>query len=164
VVALELRACGSRFGGGTAAVLQDLERLRPLAASLRDPARCAKHAALAQAAAGMLAPLERLHGLQQELAVALSELQQDADTVGTLVEEALSRFAVRHVLETTLREAVSELAGWAAKAKPNRDGAARELLDRIAAAYTMDRERAVHVRFAPLPIVEATAALDDVLF
>ena len=164
VVALELRACSSRFAGSTDAILRDLERLRPLAASLRDPKRRAKHAALAQAADDILVPLQRLHGLKQELAVALSELQQDADAVGELVDDAVSRFAVRHVLETTLRRTASELAAWAGNASPSIDGAAREVLDRIAAAYTMDRERAVHARFAPLPAVEPATGLDDVLF
>lgn len=164
VVALELRSCSSRFGAGTAVILRELERLRPLAASLRDPARRAKHAALAHAADDMLVPLQRLHGLERELAAALSELQRDADAVGELVEEAVSRFAVRHGLETTLRQSASVIAAWAAEAEPSADGAARKVLDRIAAAYTMDRERAVHVRFAPLPVAEAAAGLDDVLF
>ena len=164
VVALELRACSSRFGGGTDAILRDLERLRPLAASLRDQERRAKHAALAHAADDMMVALHRLHGLKQELAVALSELQQDADAVGKLVDDGVSRFAVRHVLETTLRRTASELAAWAEKTNPGPDGAAHEVLDRIAAAYTMDRERAVHVRFPPLPFVEPAAGLDDGLF
>jgi hypothetical protein len=67
-------------------------------------------------------------------------------------------------VETTLRRTASELAAWAGNASPSIDGAAREVLDRIAAAYTMDRERAVHARFAPLPAVEPATGLDDVLF
>ena len=163
-VAQELRLCSGSFGAGAAAILHDLERLRPIAASLRDPARCAKHAVLARTADDMLAPLQRLDRLQQELTAALSGLQNDADEVGHLVDNAVSRFGVRHGLVTTLRQVASELAAQTATHEPEHEASSRDVLDQIAAGYTMDRERAVHVRFAPLPRAAAPAELDDVLF
>lgn len=161
-VAQELRTCSVRFGAGAASILDDLERLRPIAARLRDPARSAQHAALARAADDMLVPLRRLHGLEQELAEALLALQSDADEVGQLVEDAVSRFAIHHDLATTLRDVAGDLAVWEVDAAAEQG--ASEVLDRIADHYTMDRERVVHSRFAQLPPVQAAAALDDVLF
>ena len=103
-VAQELRACSSRFGGDSAAVLGDLDRLKSIAAGLRDPAREARHVALAEATSGIVAALEHLSHLEHELYSALAQLQADADEVGRLAENAVSQFSVRHALAATLRQ------------------------------------------------------------
>lgn len=157
-VAQELRSCSGRFGVNAASVLQDLERLGSIATKLRDPSRQSKHAELAETTEGMLVPLRRLNGLEHELATALSDLQADADEVGRLAEAAVTQFAVHRTLAAMLRDAATDFAAW-------NDGDAydRAVLDRIAAGYTMAREREVHARFAPLPQAAADE-LEDVLF
>lgn len=158
-VAQELRLCSGRFGGHAASVLHDLDQLRSIASGLHDPSRRGRHAELAQTTDAMVAPVQRLGHLEHELATTLSELQNDADEVGRLVEAALSQFAVRHALAMTLRAAASEFASWTTAGS-----CAGEQLDRIAAIYTMARERDVHARFAPLPQETASADLADILF
>jgi hypothetical protein len=146
-VAQELRACGRRFAGDASAALSELERLRSLAANLRDPARAARHAALATAMDDMLSALRQLGQLEDEMAAALTQLRADADAVGRLVEDALSRFSVHRALATTLCEAADAFEAWTAA---DEDGT-QDILDRIAMSYTMVREREVHARVAPLP-------------
>jgi hypothetical protein len=159
VVARELRLCSLRFGASATAVLADLDRLRALAATRRDPSRRDKHAELARAAEELLAPLQRLRQLEQEVASILAQLTQDADEAGRLVAAAVAQFAVRHALAATLRQAAGELASWSGE-----DTDVSDVLDRVAAGYTMAREREVHVRFAPLPEAPASADLADILF
>jgi hypothetical protein len=140
-------------------VLHDLDRLAPIAARLRDPSRRGKHAELARATDELLAHLQRLDLLEHELAAALSQLQGDADAGVELVGAAIAQFAVRHALTETLRAAAGEFASWTA---PGASG--REILDRIAAGYTMAREREIHTRFAPLPQEATPPELADILF
>ncbi len=158
-VAQELRLCSARFGTDAANVLQDLDRLAPIAARLRDPSRRGKHAELARATDELLAHLQRLDLLEHELAAALSQLQGDADAVVELVGAAVAQFAVRHALAETLRAAAGEFASWTT---PGACG--REIMDRIAAGYTMAREREIHARFAPLPHEASPPELADILF
>ncbi|MEJ0017463.1 MAG: hypothetical protein WDN25_13040 [Acetobacteraceae bacterium] len=166
-VAQELRACSGRFGANAGSVLQDLDRLRPIAAGLRDPARRGEHAEIVRMTDAMPASLRRLGRLEQELVRALAELQADTDEVACLVDAAVAQFGVRHTLADMLREVAADLTSRtgtedAAGAADNE--AVGATLDRIATAYTMAREREVHLRFAPLPLAAATEEFADVLF
>ncbi|HUB16187.1 MAG TPA: hypothetical protein VMB34_29855 [Acetobacteraceae bacterium] len=144
-VAQELRLCGGRFGANAATVLGDLGRLRQVAETLCDPSRNAQHAESARATDALLLPLRRLNRLEQDLTALLAQLRADAAEVGSLVEAALAQFEVRQTLAVTLHAVAAGFAGW-----PRADRCPRELLDRIAACYTMAREREIHARFAPL--------------
>ena len=145
-VAQELRRCGMRFEAKAASVLSELDGVRTVAEALHDPARHEQHAEMAQAADALIAPLRRLHELEHDLVVTLSQLHADAAEVGRLVEGAIAQFSVRHALAASLRDVAVTFAAW-----PGAAAASGEVLDRVAAAYTMERERAVHARFAPLP-------------
>jgi len=148
-VAQELRLCGGRCEAHATSVQRDLDRLLPIAEALCDQSRHGRHTAAAQATDLLLESLQRLRNLERDLAAILSQLQSDAAEVGRLVEAALAQFAMRHELATSLRQA--------ADAFPDLSRAelcARETLDRIAADYTMAREREVHARFAPLPLTQ----------
>jgi hypothetical protein len=157
-VAQELRLCSGRFGAHASSVLQDVDRLRSIATGLCDPSRRNKHAEVRQAADNLLVPLRQLSELQRTLSMTLSELESDADRVGRLVETAVSQFATRHALASTIRAASAEFSSW------TNDSACADVLDRIATIYTMAREREVHARFAPLPQEAVSTELSDVLF
>ena len=156
-VAQELRQCGSRCEAHAVAVRRDLDRLLSITDALCDPSRHDRHVAAAQATDLLLEPLQRLRRLDHDLAAILSQLQSDAVEVGRLVEVALAQFAMRHELAAALREAAAAFAALQPAA-----GCPGDVLDRIAAGYTMAREREVHARFAPLPLAEAEQ--DSVLF
>ncbi len=158
-IAQELRLCSASFGRNADEILQDLEKLTPVANRLRDPTRRAAHSAIAQATNDVFVPLRRLSDLEQELAAAIAQLQTDADCVGRLVEDAIARFAVRHELTMTLHEVAEDFMTW-----PHTDVGSSDTLETIAAGYTMAREREVHARFAPLPQEIAAAELTDILF
>lgn len=165
-VAQELRACGRRFAGEAAGVLDELDRLRSQAAGLLDPQRQQEHAALAGAADGMLAAVKELQRVEGELRQGLVQLRTDAEQVGQLVTVALDRLSVRQPVVDTMRQAAQQLAAQADSAPPDPPDAA-DLLQRIAATYTMAREREVHTQLSPL-LAQTDAAAgsdpDDVLF
>jgi hypothetical protein len=164
-VAQELRGSSARFAAEAVAALDDVARLRGIASGLRDPARQAKHAALAEAMESMLSALKRLGALEAELAASLDDLHRHAEQVTGLLEAAISQFAVRHRVIEIIRGVADAIAPAPSEAAPaGPDPAEQALLDHIAAGYTMAREREVHARFAPLPkAVEASgAATDDI--
>jgi hypothetical protein len=165
-VAQELRACSARFAAEAAAALDDLHRLRGIASELRDPAREAKHAALAEATESMLTALRRLDTLEAELGAALAGLHEDAKEVTGLLDAAVSQFSPLQGVAETIREVAVELAPAASETVPAEPAPSdRSLLDAIAASYTMAREREVHARFAPLPeACESAGDMADVLF
>lgn len=168
VVAQELRACGCRFAGEAAGVLGELDQLRSQAAGLLDPRRQQQHAALARAADSMLAATRELQRVEGELRQGLIELERDAEQVGRLVAAALERFAVREAVVTTMRQSARQLAaGPGTGTGTEQTAAAAALLQRIAATYTMTREREVHARLSPLPAQDAAVSLpcaDEILF
>lgn len=162
VVAQELRACGHRFAAEAAGVLEELGRLRSQAAGLLDPERQLQHAALAQAAETMLAAVGQLHRLEGELQQGMAQLQSDADHVAHLMRDALEQFAVRQSVTALMRDSARQIGSWGAAGAAD----ATSLLERIAATYTMTREREVHASLAPLPEAARADAsdADDFLF
>jgi ABC-type transporter Mla subunit MlaD len=151
-VAQELREASGRFAVVAADAVEQLGRLRTIAAGLRDPGRQSRHAALAATTRDLLGALERLDALERELAAALAQLQADATQVRGLVDEAVAQFAIRHQVVAGIRQVAADLLEGQERDAPRViDEAAQALLDRIAAGYTMAREREVHARFAPLP-------------
>ena len=157
VVAQELRLCSGRFGANAAQVLRDLDRLPAIAATLRDPSRPERRAEFERATDALLASLRRMRELECDLASALAGLQDEAAAVGQLVDAALGRFAIRHELIATMRAAATRFT-VSTDATP----CPPEIFDRIAAGYTMAREREIHRRFAPLPAEQDDAS--DILF
>ncbi|HET8995273.1 MAG TPA: hypothetical protein VFN42_01260 [Acetobacteraceae bacterium] len=161
-VAQELRHCGRRFAGEAAGVLDELGRLRSQVAGLLDPERQNQHAALAQAAETMLAAVEQLHRLEDELRQGMLQLQTDAEQVGRLMADALEQFSVRETVAALMRDSARQIESCGGADGPDTTA----LLQRIAATYTMTREREVHARLTPLTLSEAAGAsdADDFLF
>jgi len=149
-VAQELRLCGGRCEAHAVSVRRDLDRLLPIAEALCDPSRHGhgRHEAATHTADLLCGPLQRLRRLEHDLAAILAQLQSDAAEVGRLVEATLAQFAMRHELARYMREVAAALSAFSSA-----EACSRETLDRIAAGYTMAREREVHARFAPLPAV-----------
>jgi hypothetical protein len=158
IIARELRTCGGRFGASAEQVRRELDSLGTIAATLSDASRTDRHVAFARATDELLVSLRRLRAVGDELGRTLAGLREDAQEVGRLVEAALARFSVRHTLVATLRDLSVSFAAW-----PNLTPCPAETFDRIAACYTMAREREVHARFAPLPR-QQTDATEDILF
>lgn len=159
-VALELRVCGTTFEAIAMAVQREIGRLRPITDALCDQSRHGEHTELAEAMAALLVPLQQLHRLEHDLTATLAQLHTGAAEVGMLVEAAVTNFAVRHALAAKLRQSAALCAAW-----PPARRCTPDLLDRIAAGYTMAREREVHARFAPLPQAQpAVAEAEAVLF
>jgi hypothetical protein len=84
----------------------------------------------------------------QRMRLALAGLAGDGEAVVRLLHDAVEGFAVQHEIGAVLREAAADCNRQAEQAA---DQAVPEaMLARIAASYTMARERTVHARLAPL--------------
>jgi hypothetical protein len=114
---------------------------------------------------------EQLQSAGHDLADGLVALERDSDHVGYLLRAATDTAGAHEAMGQGLLQAAAALAGSGDAEAPS---AAAGMLDGFADAYTMDRERLVHNRFAAacggLPQLVMTqpdgaaAALDDCLF
>ncbi len=173
-IAQALRDCGTRTAGLAAAVLAELQHMLATAASLTESAREHGESVAAGVVRGMTEAVQRLNETGQRLAGALAGLDEDSDTVGSLLATAVERFTVRYEISRVLRQAAVDCLrlGEPGDGADVGDGAAsgERILALIAGGYTMAREREVHARFAPLSGVEqaapraAEAELADMLF
>ncbi len=170
VVAQEMRAYANSTAEDTGDVTAGLGRLVDTARQLTGSA----HGSAAEAAAAadaMTASIARFGALGRAESQALSDLERDGRTVEALLQQTAALTAAHAEISAALQAAAAELSDLAEAAGAADDddlAAAAPLFAEIAAAYTMDAERAVHARFAPggaLPAaVEAASELDDILF
>jgi hypothetical protein len=114
---------------------------------------------------------QQLQSAGQDLADGLLALERDSAHVGNLLRDATETAGAHEALEQGLRDAAAALAR---AEDANAPSDAARMLDAFAHAYTMDRERTVHNRFAAarggLPQIVMTQAecaadaLEDCLF
>ncbi|MDR3538966.1 MAG: hypothetical protein P4L71_20900, partial [Acetobacteraceae bacterium] len=179
IIAQALRDCGKGVMGQVGTASQQLQQLVALTASLTgaadetpDGGTTGQRPSAARSVADrMLTALGQLSHAGQALVGALAGLQRDSLAASSLLETAAAGFSVHRDLSEVLRSAAATLDGIAAESDTvDADPAATAaLLDRVAASYTMARERDIHRRFAPDSAACRTAerapdALEDMLF
>ena len=179
VISQAVRDCGQQTARHAAAVLESLQHLLANAATLAaadtaqgdmaqgDTAQSAD--GIDAAARRMTRAVRRLGDIGQRMGAALTRLAGDGEAVAQLLHTAVEGFAVQHEIGAVLRDAAAACEQLAEQTADNEVPEAA--LARIAASYTMAREREVHGRFAPLRGAPATdvpvtadADLADVLF
>lgn len=148
VISQAVRDCGQQTERHAAAVLEALRHLLADAATLAaaDTAQGADD--IDAAARRMTGAVRRLGDTGQRMGAALVGLANDGAAVAQLLHTAVEGFAVQHEIGAVLRDAATACLRLAEHAA---DGEVSDAaLARIAAGYTMAREREVHARFAPL--------------
>jgi hypothetical protein len=173
VVAQELRELGTRTSAQAVSMLQALAEMTCLAASLCEPDGARRQAEAGDIGGNIPGALKALASLGQTLSDALAELEADSNHAATLLESAGGAFAVCHKIGGKLHRIAacfSEIGAGACCVAEDVDEPGRDLLARIAATYTMARERAVHAAVVPwaasavASVASGTDELEDVLF
>ena len=148
VIAQAVRDCGRLTAQHAAAVLDALQRLLTDAGTLAAANAASGADAIGTVAQRMTEAVHLLGDTGQRMRLALAGLAGDGEAVVRLLYDAVEGFAVQHEIGAVLREAAADCNRQAEQAA---DQAVPEaMLARIAASYTMARERTVHARLAPL--------------
>ncbi len=148
VIAQAVRDCGRLTAQHAAAVLDALQRLLTDAGTLAAANAASGADAIGTMAQRMTEAVHLLGDTGQRMRLALAGLAGDGEAVVRLLHAAVEGFAVQHEIGAVLREAAADCNRQAEQAA---DQAVPEaMLARIAATYTMARERMVHARLAPL--------------
>ena len=148
VIAQAVRDCGRLTAQHAAAVLDALQRLLTDAGTLAAANAASGADAIGTVAQRMTEAVHLLGDTGQRMRLALAGLAGDGEAVVRLLHAAVEGFAVQHEIGAVLREAAADCNRQAEQAA---DQAVPEaMLARIAATYTMARERMVHARLAPL--------------
>jgi hypothetical protein len=148
VISQAVRDCGRQTAQHAAAVLEALQQMLADAGTLAAADVAQGADAIDSAAQRMTGAVRRLGGMAERMGAALIGLAGDGEAVVLLLHTAVEGFAVRHEIGAVLREAAEACTRQAGQAH---DGdISHAVLARIAAGYTMARERTVHARFAPL--------------
>jgi hypothetical protein len=172
VIAQALRECGRQIAASATAVRGELDAILARADALG-------HAGRRDAAAGvrlvidtMTAAVARLAEADQAMVAARGTLEtQCGDLAGTLAT-ALAAFRVGEHISAPLRQVAEAAVRWAAAANaaavlPAGRATRTHLLDRIAAGYTMQRERTIQARVTGIDPTEPAPAeamvLEDLL-
>ena len=157
VISQAVRDCGGQTAQHAAAVLASLRRLLADAGTLTaaDAARGAD--AIDAAARRLTGAVRRVGDTGQRMTEALTKLAGDGEAVARLLDAGVEGFAVRHEIATVLRETAAKCLRLAGQTDDDGIPEATTMA-RIAASYTMARERTVHARFAPSQAAPSLAA------
>ena len=172
IIAQELRLYANEIASEASEVMTDLDQLVARAGALSGRAEDDRTADIASIAEIMAHSLSRLTTAGQALAGALGTLEHDGNVVAASLQETAVRTSVHEEIGRALRLAGTELADVAPEpvSEPGPVGPeAERLIERIAASYTMERERAILDRQVPGRSHQrgpepASADLDDILF
>jgi hypothetical protein len=180
VIAQELRVYAGEIATEGATVREALDGIVATATSLSTREQAGRATEIAAVAEAMTGAVGRLQGAGERLAGAFAKLEIDGEAVAGQLKAAAEKTAQNAEMGGLLRRLSQDLAATL-PAAPAIDDALppllSEVLDRIAASYTMDRERAVHARYLasettiparavpdPAPAQTAEDALADMLF
>ena len=166
VIAQAARDCGRQTAQHAAAVLDALEKLLTDVGTVATADSAERVASIDSTAQRMTGVVRRLGSTGQRMRQALAGLADDGAAVARLLRTAVGDFAVQHEIGTVLHDAAAACMRLAEHSTDH--DAADAVLARIAAGYTMAREREAHSRVAPLlsaaPEPEAAPAGDDAVF
>jgi len=179
IIAQELRLYANEIASEANDVMTDLDQLVVIAGALSGRTQDGRAVDIASVADVMTRSLARLTTAGQTLATALATLERDGHAVAASLQETAAHTSTHEEIGRTLRSAAAELTRVTpgldeefAVASPQLD----RLLEKIAASYTMKRERAILDRLAPgrsprndsaLPPLSGAAPaadLDDIFF
>ena len=172
IIAQELRVYANEIAAEASDVMTDLDRLVASAGAMSGRIEDDRAAEMASIAEIMAQSLSRLTIAGQALAGALGTLEHDGNAVAASLQETAVRTSVHEEIGRALRSAAAELADVAPGpvSEPAPVGPeAERLIERIAASYTMERERTVLDRQVPGRSHQrrpdtATTDFDDILF
>jgi hypothetical protein len=151
VIAQAVRDCGRQTEQLAAGVLEALQQLLSGAGTLAAAAQSLGADAVDGVAQRMTGAVRRLGDTGQRMGAALAGLAGDGAAVARLLDTAVDGFAVRHEIGEVLRAAADACGAQAEQAAQTDGDHSAPVLARIAATYTMAREREVHAHVVPAP-------------
>ena len=155
VIAQMLRQGGRDIAAAADTVRARLVDISSQAAELADGRRRGVLDSIGRLGATMTAAVEKLAAADHALVDALRHLDADNGKLSAMLAEAIAEFSVREEIAGTLRQVADQMADWGSPADASDSADAHaQMLNDIAAGYTMARERVVHAAVTGMPLVE----------
>jgi prefoldin subunit 5 len=174
LIAQQLRTYADGFAKEAGALIREVELMAQLTRALNAGGEADAAGAIADVVEAMRGAMATLRTVGLSVDAAVRDLGGESDRVVAAIEETTRRLAENAAIATAMRQvqdALAALAPGGALLPAAMPPGAEDVLDRLAAAYTMDDERLVHDRVlgpaAPRPAPRAAPAaadIDDMLF